>query len=214
MKIDKNNAAGYINKKEKAIKEGARIIAITSGPITRKNRKKELGTDTLTVGVIGRRGAIEGILSCYIECDGNDATRKIIHMISKSRFKEQIKIIALNGIALAGLNVVNVDLLEKKLKVDVIIITRDKPRPSKLLSAIEVYRNESITEKRNLNADEKRLLVKRANARNIFHEEGFYIQTRKEIGNIRSNIVQCFELLRLSHIIARGVKTGESRGRI
>ena len=214
MKIDKNNAAEYIHRKQKAIKEGARIIAITSGPIARKSREKKLMADTLIVGVIGRRSVIEGVLSCYIECDGNDATRKIIRMISRSRFKEQIKIIALNGIALAGLNMVDVDLIEKKLKVDAIIITRDNPRPLKLLAAIEAYKNESTNRKINVDVDEKRLLVEKANARKVFHEQGLYIQTKNEIGNVRSSIVQCFELLRLSHMIARGVKTGESKGRI
>ncbi len=210
----KTNKSDTIHIQQKAIKPGARIIAITSGPIARKRGGKQPGADTLAIGIIGRKGAIEGVLSCYIECDGSNATREILRMISKSRFKEQIKIIALNGIALAGLNVVDVGLLEKKLKVDVIIITRDKPRPSKLLDAIEAYRSESTTGKRNRGADEKRLLVEKANARKVFHEQGLYIQTRKEIGDVRSSIAQCFELLRLSHMIARGVKTGESKGRI
>ena len=91
------------------MKKGIRIISFASGPIN--------GKKALIVGVISRENVIEGILSGNVEVDGFDSAKKIISLIKKSRFREQIKIVALNGIAIAGLNVVNVYKIKKDLKI-------------------------------------------------------------------------------------------------
>ena len=207
----------------KTIKAGARIIAITSSPIERKtsisikskfkNKIKIKNPETLIVGVIGRKNNIkeiniEGILSIFIECDADNATIQIIKMIKRSRFYKQIKLIAINGIAIAGLNIINIYEIKKQLDIDVIVITRDKPRSSKLINALRKFKKEN-----KINIQQRIDIINKYKSISIYHEK-FYIKTILEFKDIKNIIDLCNELLRLSHLIAAGVKTGESKGRI
>lgn len=198
------------------MKNGIRIIAITSGPFIRQNiikpktdkKHADKKNKVLIIGVIGRKNTIEGILSKYIDINGNDAADKIIRMIRHSRFFNQIKLIALNGIAIAGLNIVDIYKIKKQLGIDAMVITRDKPRPGKLINALKKFgkgNKEDIKNQINI--------IKKYEKENIYHEK-FYIQTLLDLGDIKNIIASSTELLRLSHLIARGVQTGESKGRL
>ena len=183
------------------VKSGIRFIAIASGPIDKRR--------ALMVGVIGRDGVIEGILSDRIETDGNDATGRIIRMLRRSRFREQVRVVALNGIALAGLNVVDVPKLEKALKIDAIVLTRGRPRPSKLILALKKSQN---IEKKDA-VGRVRLVTEQAKTK-IVKVGGFHLQSSIEESEIRRVAGVAYEMLRVAHLIARGVETGESKGRI
>ncbi|MCL4383248.1 MAG: DUF99 family protein [Candidatus Marsarchaeota archaeon] len=198
------------------MKNGIRIIAITSSPFIRQNiikpkpDKKQANkkNKVLIIGVIGRKNTTEGILSKYIDINGNDATDKIIRMIKYSRFFSQIKLIALNGIAIAGLNIVDIYKIKKQLDIDAVVITRDRPRPGKLINALKKFGKGNKKSIKNQIS-----IIKKYKKENIYHEK-FYIQTLLELKDIKNIITSCTDLLRLSHLIARGVKTGESKGRI
>ena len=82
------------------MKEGVRYIAIASGP-------KEKGKDSILVGVVFRNSYIEGLVSSTVKSDGTDSTDKIIRMIKHSKFRDQIRVLLFNGIALAGLNIID-----------------------------------------------------------------------------------------------------------
>lgn len=183
------------------LKPGSRFIAITSGPI----RKKRSGS-TLIVGVIGKDKTIEGILSSRIRTDGTDSTAKIIAMIAGSRFREQIKIVALNGIALAGLNVVDVGRLEKRLGVPTVVITRHRPRPSKLIVALKTLKNRDVSKRISIvkeQAKTKPVLV-----------DGLYMQSMLEPQDASAFGAKLYAAMRLSHLIASGVTNGVSTGRV
>ncbi|MCL4387688.1 DUF99 family protein [Candidatus Marsarchaeota archaeon] len=185
------------------MKEGARFLAVASGPLY--ERKK---STTLLVGVIGRKGVIEGILSGRVDIDGTDATSKIIKMVHKSRFEEQIKAIAINGIAIAGLNVVDVKEIERRTGISVIVLTRKKPDFKALAKALK-----SSEKGYGDPAKDKIAMIKELNLERPFRKsEGFYIQAG-EI-DYEGKASTAFELLRLAHMIANGVSTGISKGRI
>ncbi len=204
------------------MKNGSRIIAITSGPFIRKTGTKTnksikislKNKKILTVGVIGRKNVVEGIVSTYIDIDGSDSTDKIIKMIKHSRFFSQIKLIALNGIALAGLNIVDIYQLKKQLKLDALIITRNKPRPNKLINALKTAAKQNRTNSENENNKIKIDQINKYKNEHIFYEKNFYIQTALDLENIKNIVEPAIALLRLSHLIARGVQTGESKGRL
>ncbi|MCL5101929.1 MAG: DUF99 family protein [Candidatus Marsarchaeota archaeon] len=185
------------------MKSGARVLAVASGPIYERKQKT-----TILVGIVGRSNEIEGVLSERVEIDGEDSTAKIMRMFGKSRFKEQVKAIAINGIAIAGLNVVDIKAIEAKLHVPVIVMTRGRPRQKLLVGALEKAPDIEGKQKRIL-------LVKETNSERKFaHVGGFYIQSAIEIKDILKVSKTCFELLRLAHLIAKGVSTGVSSGRV
>jgi uncharacterized protein len=181
------------------LKSGIRILAVEDSPFNREEKKN------LIVGVIGREQLIEGVLSAHVAVDGDDATERLIKMVKRSRFKEQIALIVLNGITFAGLNVVDLVQVNKELKVPIMAITRKRPRVTILSSVLKKYGNKSKLAKL------KRI---RENIE-IIKAGGYYAQViginEKEAQKI---LPKCAELLRTAHLISSGVTTGESRGRL
>ena len=119
------------------IKREIRIIGIDDGPFNKFKDK-----ECLVIGVVTRGGLyIDAILSTKVEVDGDDATEKIIEMINKSRQKDQIRIIMVDGISLAGFNVIDLEELYLKTGKPVIAITRKKPNFEEIYKAIKNTKN-------------------------------------------------------------------------
>ena len=105
------------------IKKEIRVIGIDDSPFNKFKDKK-----ILVVGVVMRGGLfVDGVLSTKVKVDGSDATDKITKMINKCKFKPQLQCIFLNGIAVAGFNVIDVKKLNKKTKIPVVVVIRDNP---------------------------------------------------------------------------------------
>ncbi len=184
------------------MKKGVRYIAIASGPIEKRK-------NTLIVGVIFRDNYIEGLLSTGINVDGTDSTKQIIKMVKSSRFKDQIRILLFNGIALAGLNVIDPWLLEKSLGIKVLLLNRRKQNAAELIKALGEF---SRISRRNV---KKRTgIVKRYSLIKPLKIKGLFFQSGLDEPYTRDFADRAFEALRIAHIIVRGVSTGESKGRI
>ena len=66
----------------------------------------------MVIGVVMRGGEyLEGVIRRHIHIDGNDATYVCKDMIKKTRHRQQLKAVILDGIALGGFNVVNINHL-------------------------------------------------------------------------------------------------------
>ncbi len=181
------------------MKQGVRILALNDSPFTLSDKK------TLVIGIIGREGVIEGVISFYVSVDGTDSTKQILRSVRKSRFADQIKVIALNGTVIAGMNVIDLPMIKKYLKVEPIAITRTKPH-HKLLEDVARRRlgKERVHAIRTLNDG---LAVEKIG--------GYYTQRISKSEKPRPGMVGlCVHLLRLAHLVASGVTRGESKGRL
>ncbi len=182
------------------MKEGIRIAAFAGEPFIRKEKSCRI------IGVIGRGTYIEGIISFSVEVDGSDATDKLIKSIKRSRFGNQVKLVAINGVSFAGLNIIDMVELGRKLSIPVIAMTRKKPH-MKLIKRV-LLRMEGGTLK-------MKALDKIAKKADVFRYNGVYLQSvgikradaEKAVGNSK-------ELLRVAHIVASGAFKGESKGRM
>jgi len=86
------------------------------------------------VGVVVQAPAyIEGVLTTDAEVDGTDATERVSMMIRRSRYREGLAMVFVNGAAVGGFNVLDVDALRETAGVPVVTITRRRPD----LAAIE-----------------------------------------------------------------------------
>jgi hypothetical protein len=183
------------------MKKGARILAIDGSAY----RKQD--ADSLIVGVVGREDEVEGVLSFRVQVDGEDSTKMIIRSASRSRFYDQIRLVAVHGVTLAGLNVVDLPSLGRELGIPVVGVVRRRPHAGELEKAV---RASGIAVERKL-----ALLRKIRKGSEAFRMEGFYFQaagiTKDELRGVSGSAVR---FLRLAHIIANGVARGESRGRI
>ncbi|HEX9907075.1 MAG TPA: DUF99 family protein, partial [Thermoplasmata archaeon] len=114
------------------MKQQVRILGIDDSPFKFKDER------ALVVGALVRvPNYLEGVLTTDVRVDGDDATARIIDMVSGSRYSDQVKAVMLDGIAVAGFNVIDIEKLSRSLKVPVITVTRDRPDLEKMRSALE-----------------------------------------------------------------------------
>lgn len=183
------------------MKTGVRLLAIACGPLERKN--------TILVGVVSKNRYIEGIVSTKVEVDGENSTEKISEIVKHSKFNDQIRLLVLNGIGVAGLNIFNIGEFEKVTGVKVISVTRKKPHPVELIKALKEF---SKIKKRDVRS--RISLVNGLTKINLFKTDNFYAQTTLSREDSNKFISDAFEQLRIAHLIARGVSSKESKGRI
>jgi len=189
------------------MKPQIRVLGIDDSPFSFSDEK------TNVIGVVMRiPNYIEGIMKTEVEVDGNDATDKLIEMITKSRYKEQLKVVMLDGIALGGFNVVDIEELNEKLQLPIITITRDYPNMINIKKALE--KNFDDWERR-LELISKRSLIEiETKHKPIFIEViGIDEQEAKELIDRTTVRGVLPEPIRIAHIIAAGIVSGESYGK-
>lgn len=113
------------------MKAQVRILGIDDSPFRFKDEK------ALVVGALIRLpNYLESVMRTEVTVDGTDSTDRLFDMVSRSRYKDQVKAVMLDGIALAGFNIVDVERLHTELRVPVITVTRDRPDFGKMKDAL------------------------------------------------------------------------------
>ncbi len=185
------------------LKREIRVLGIDDSPF-KKSQKGEV----LVVGSIFRGGLfLDGILSTKVAIDGDDATEKIIKMVNGSKFKPQLQCILLNGIAVAGFNIIGIKELAEKTKIPVMVIIRKKPNVQLIKGALA-----------KINQSEKIALIEKAGSvipiGKIYAQlAGIGIEKARQILKITCTRSLIPEPIRMSHLIASGITDGESRGK-
>ncbi len=193
----------------KVVKPEIRIIGIDDSPF-----KKGTKTKVLVIGAIFRAGKwLEGVVSTKVNTDGKDATKKLIEMIKKSKHYGQLQVIMLNGIAVAGFNVINIEELSKKTKIPVIVIMRKKPRLNEIKKALKHFKDGT----KRLKIIEKAgniLSCKIKNKRIYFQIYGLEKPIAEKVIKLSSTHSLVPEPIRVAHMIGSGIVLGETRGRV
>jgi uncharacterized protein len=130
-----------IHKAFGVVKQEIRVLGIDDGQFMPHTKG-----EVLVIGVVFRGGtSVDGVMHTHVEIDGLDATDKIVAMINASPHKPQIRVVMLNGVTVAGFNLVDIVKLNKATGLPIISLTQDKPD----LDAIhEALKNLPDTEKR------------------------------------------------------------------
>lgn len=183
------------------MKERFRVLGIDDGYF--KPRSKGCA---LLVGVLFRvDNRVEGILSTKVKIDGLDSTSKIISMVKKSKYLEQVRCIILGGVNFAGFNVADIKKINSSLKIPIIVISRRNPRLEKIKKALSKFKD-----------SEKRMkCIEKAGP--IYSGGNFFFQaagiSRQDAQVILKRCLYHSNLpepLRLAHLIASGVTIGQS----
>lgn len=98
------------------------VIAVDDAPFPREHRG-----NVPIVGVAFSGLRLEGTMHARVRRDGSDATRALVAMIKASRFAAHTRLLLLEGIALAGFNVVDIHALARELDMAVLIAVKRKP---------------------------------------------------------------------------------------
>jgi endonuclease V-like protein UPF0215 family len=180
------------------------VVGFDDAPFLRYHRG-----DVPIIGAVYAGLRLEGILAGRVRRDGSNATQRLAQLIKGSKFERQLQLVMLQGIALAGFNVVDVEALHRVLGLPVLVVVRKRPRLEKVRRALLA---------RVPSGERKWRLIERLGP--VDWVAGLYVQrvgmTLDEVaGVIRRLAVHSHipEPLRTAHLIAGGIALGQSRGR-
>lgn len=188
--------------KIREVKPEIRVLGVDDGVFT--PRSDELVD---VVGVVFRGGYwLDGFMHTRVQVDGMDATDKLAHMVTESPHYRQLRVIMLNGVTLAGFNIVDIEELREEIRLPVITVTRDKPDFEDIHKAL---RHLTQMEKR-WKAIQKASRMVQVHTREgeapvYMHATGILEETAKRILKTTSTRSNIPEPLRVAHIIASGL---------
>ncbi len=100
----------------------AHVIGIDDAPFARAHRG-----DVMIVGAAFSGATLQGIVSSRVRRDGANATRAIATLVRESPFAAHTQAVLLQGIAVAGVNVIDLPALADALRIPVIVVARRAP---------------------------------------------------------------------------------------
>ncbi len=166
--------------------------------------------DVDLIGAAFNGARLEGVLRGRVRRDGRNATERIATLVGKSGYRPQLGLVLLQGIAMAGFNVVDIGLLNRLLDLPVIVVSRRRPD----LDAIRKALLELVP-----GGKRKWRLIQAAGPMEAVGE--IYIQRAGIELNAAATAVRELsvnslipEPLRTAHLIAAGLSGGGSRQRV
>jgi endonuclease V-like protein UPF0215 family len=98
------------------------VVGFDDGPFARQHRG-----DVVVVGAVFSGVRLEGMLTGRVRRDGANAAARLAAMLAASQFASQVQLVLLQGVALAGFNVVDVAALSRATSSPVLVIARRPP---------------------------------------------------------------------------------------
>ncbi len=188
------------------MKAQARLLGIDDAPFTFGDAETEV------VGVVVRApGYVEGVMTTRVAVDGRDANARLAAMIQRSRFREAVTLILIDGAALGGFNVVDIDALSKAVRVPVATVTRRKPD----LDAMErVLRRKFPDWEARLEILRRKELVRIDTAHKPLYATAAGIGPDDLRDAVHRSTVRGAlpEPVRIAHLVATAIVRGESKG--
>ncbi len=161
------------------------------------------------VGAVFADRRFDGVLLATVEKDGSDATGVLAATIAGSRFDAHIQLVLLQGLTLAGFNVVDAGALHERLARPVLVVARRLPDLAAIRRALET---------RIAGGDAKWRAIERLGPMEPC--AGVYVQRVGLSAAEAAQVVQRLALhgripepLRVAHLIAGAIGRGTSRGR-
>ncbi len=205
------------------------VIGFDDGPFPHHHRG-----DVLLVGVVCSRTRLDGVVSGKIRRDGSNATAEMVRLVRESPFVH-VRAVMLQGIAVGGFNVVDIQRLSRELGVPVLVVMRRAPdleavhralfsdsptsRPPVRGAAHKWHLIEGAGPIELLGSSHRALKRSqvtglRENAPKLWIQRvGLSLEAARELVHATTLHGNVPEPLRLAHLIAGGITTGKSRGR-
>ena len=165
--------------------------------------------DVPVVGAVYAADRLDGVLVGEVRRDGANAARRLAEIVAGSRFAGHIRLVLLQGVALAGFNVVDAHNLADRLELPVLIVARRAPD----LAAIERALLRSVPGGAHKWSIIERLGPMESLGPVFVQRVGLTLdEARRVVGRfaLHGHIP---EPLRVAHLIAGALGRGESRGR-
>ena len=180
------------------------VVGFDDAPFAREHRG-----DVAVVGTVYAGLRLEGVLVGRVRRDGANATEVLARLVTGSKFR-QLQLILLQGIAVAGFNVVDVVALHRLAGLPVLAVSRRAPRFARIRSALLARvrggaRKWALIEKLGPMEKVGGVFVQRVGL--SLAEAEAVVRSLAVHGSVP-------EPLRAAHLIAGALATGQSRGRV
>lgn len=187
----------------RALKSEIRLIGFDDASFDKFKDKQ-----TLLIGTIYRGGSfMDGVVSSLVDIDGDNATSVMVKLVNSCKFRPQLRCILLDGIAVGGFNVVDVQQLSKETRLPVLVVMRDYPDIKKIKAALtKLGMKDKIMLLENAGRIEK---INKVHVQRV----GLTQEQAQEILQISCTHAHIPEPLRIAHLIGQGIAMGESKGR-
>ena len=202
------------------------VIGFDDGPFARAHRGS-----VLLVGAICAGTRLDGVVSGRVRRDGVDATARMVELVRTSQFRDQVRAVLLQGIAVGGFNVVDVRELSVALGVPVLVVMRRPPDMASIERAL--FRTDPPGRRPRIRgAKRKWRLIQEAGAieqievrsptssglrgksqRLWVQRHGLSLEAARRLVTATTRHGNIPEPLRLAHLVAGGIAAGRSRGR-
>ena len=192
--------------------ELSNVIGFDDAPFAHAHRG-----DVSLIGTICARTRLDVVLRSKVRRDGVNSTDAMLSLIQDSGSASHVQAVLLQGIAVAGFNVVDIHRLSEMLGLPVLVVARRRPRMTAVHAALNKLPGGA----------KKRALVEAAGPMEELpappkgpRVSSLFVQraglSRQDaVGLLRATTLHgnLPEPLRLAHLIAGGITTGVSRGR-
>jgi endonuclease V-like protein UPF0215 family len=180
------------------------VVGVDDAPFLRTHRG-----DVRVVGTVFAGVRLDGVLVGRVRRDGANAARALAELVGGSRFAAHLHAVMLQGIALGGFNVVDLDELHARLGLPLLVVARRRPNLEAIRAALFA---------RVRGGRRKWALIERAGPMEPL--AGLWTQrvglSRDEAARLIARTTlhgKLPEPLRTAHLIAGALQTGQSRGR-
>lgn len=181
------------------------VIAFDDVPFRREHRG-----DVGVVGAVFAGDSLHGVLTTTVKRDGVNSTTRLAAAIARSKFREHLQLVMLQGIAVAGFNVVDLAALSHAAELPVLVVARRAP---------DLERIREVLLTRVPGGRRKWRLIEAAGEMELIG--GVYVQRAAISPADAARVIERFsttgripEPLRVAHLIAGGIGLGESGGRV
>lgn len=180
------------------------VLGVDDGPF-----EKGVSRDVTFVGVtMEGPDLVEAVSVTQFPVDGEGVTAFLADWIESLRVGPALQGIFFGGITIAGLALIDAYALSTRLRVPVSIVNRREPRDDRLIEALEAA---GFAHRRTIL--ERAPVARCVNGRIYAASAGGDPETAAALVRATLGKSDLPEPLRLAHLIARAIATGESRGR-
>lgn len=180
------------------------MIGFDDAPFARGHRG-----DVTLVGAVCSRTRLDGVVSGRVRRDGRNATDRMVELVERSQFGGHLQAVLLQGIAVAGFNVVDVHALHERLGVPVLVVARRPPDLAAMRRALRSRVPGGARKWRLIEAAGPMEALRGIQVQRV----GLSRPAAEALLRATTLHGKLPEAVRLAHLIASGMTEGRSRGR-